>query len=89
MNGVRIALSFAVAIGIFVVIFAFLASLARLLERTAQRLSRAAATLTVIREHTGAIGPAVESMNQGLYVLAANLLEVGDLAEARKSRTGT
>jgi hypothetical protein len=89
MNGVRIALSFAVAIGLFGVIFAFLASLARLLERTAHRLGRAAATLTVIREHTGAIGPAVEGMNQGLYVLAANLLEVGGLAEARKSSTGT
>lgn len=88
MNSVQIALSFAVVIGLFGVIFAFLASLARLLERTARRLGHAAATVTAIRENAAVIGPAVEDMNQSLYVLAANLLEVGGLAETRRPRTG-
>jgi len=88
MNGILIALSFAVVMVFFGVLFAFLASLARLLERTAHRLGRAAATVTVIREHTGAIGPAVDGMNQGLYVVAANLSEVADLAEDRAAGAG-
>jgi hypothetical protein len=85
MTGLQIALSFALVIGFFGVLFAFLASLTRLLERTAHRLRRAATTVIAIREHAGLIGPAVQGMNQGLYVVAANLSEVGDLAEVRAS----
>jgi len=88
MNGTLIALSFAVVMAFFGGMFAFLAILAHLLERTAHRLDRAAATVTVIREHTATIGPAVDSMNQGLYVVAANLSEVADLAEDRATGAG-
>lgn len=89
MNGIQIALSFALVIGFFAVLFAFLASLTRLLKSTANRLDRAAMTVIVIREHTNLIGPSVQGMNQGLYVVAANLSEVGDLAEARVSDAST
>jgi hypothetical protein len=89
MNGLHIALTFALVIGFFGILFAFLASLTRLLQRTAKRLDLAATTIVLIREHADLIGPVVQNMNHGLYVVAANLSEVGDLAEVRASRRST
>ena len=81
MSSVLIVLSFVVPIAFFAVLLSFQESLTRLLRSAAEALESAASVAGGIRQHCAVITPAIDQMNQNLYVVGANLLEVGSLSE--------
>jgi hypothetical protein len=87
VTGALIGAGFAVVIGFFGVLCAFLHSLRRILARTAGRIGAVSATTSQIRYHCATISPAIRSMNLNLYGVAANLAEVGDLSESLTPRS--
>jgi septal ring factor EnvC (AmiA/AmiB activator) len=75
--------SIIVAAAFFAVLCALLNMLARRLRSIAGSLSEVSSDVEEIYRHCAAINPSVENMNLNLYEVAAQLLEVGDVAEER------
>lgn len=81
MNPSLPLVSLVVAAAFFAVLCGFVVRLAGVLAGVADKLGVVRVSVDRMRDDCTLISPAVDAMNQNLYRVAAELAELGDLAE--------
>lgn len=82
MNSLLPVLSLITVAVFFAVLCGLVLRIAAVIGTAADQLGSASVAVRQMRAECAAITPAVEGMNQNLYTVAAQLMELGDAAEA-------